>query len=202
MMPYWMRIAIGAVLGLVALLALWPTLGITWLTATVAALLAPVGFLASYFIWSADRPDEGYEQVLFDKPNTIVTLAMILVFAGAGLGTGFLGGESAPTPADRVAALRNQYQGTSDAITAGDLAGEDATAAIAALREESDRIAVELETLEETDANKKLIEANDDLAFAMDALKECAGGDRGKCVDARVSAADAQSALNEYADLQ
>ncbi|HET6405262.1 MAG TPA: hypothetical protein VFH78_11495, partial [Candidatus Thermoplasmatota archaeon] len=80
MMPYWVRIALGAVLGLATALALWLLVGTPWVTATAASLLAAIGFLGSYFIWSADRLDEGYEQVLFDRPNTIVSAVLIATF--------------------------------------------------------------------------------------------------------------------------
>lgn len=198
MMPYWVRILIGAVLGLVAAVALWLFVGIAWLTATVAALLAAVGFLGSYFIWSADRLPE-YEQVLFDRPNVIVTGVLVLALAGAGFGTGFLGGGSAPelTPAERVSALYASYQNSADAFTAKELDADALNETMADLRMESDRIAAELEALPEGEERDNLVIVNDALALAMDSMKACAGGDKAQCRDARLSAADAKSTLDK-----
>jgi hypothetical protein len=197
-MAYWMRIAVGAILGVVALLALWPTLGIAWVTALVAALLAAIGFLGSYFVVSADRPEEGYEQVLFDKPNTLVAAALVVLFAAAGVGTGFLPGASAEPlpPADYVFALKGDYQAAYDGWTKEDAEKEATLARIAQLRAESDRIAAyDLATLPEGGERQNLTLANDAYAFALDALKACVDADSRSCVDARVRAADGEFAL-------
>jgi len=200
-MAYWMRIAAGAVLGLIALAALWLTVGIAWLTALVATLVALLGFLGSYFVVSADRPEEGYEQVLFDKPNTIVSVLMIVLFAGAGVGSGFLGGESAPPgPSDYVYSLRASYLTTAAAWTA-DASKDETLATLDELRAESDRIALDLEALPEGDARTHLEAANDALAFAVDSLKICAEAEQRSCLDARLNAADAESALQRFAAL-
>ena len=197
MMPYWIRILIGALLGLAAAVALWLFVGIAWLTATVAALLAAVGFLGSYFIWSADRLPE-YEQVLFDRPNTIVTAVLLVTFAAAGFGTGFLGGSGGDlTPTDRVAILYADYQHVADAYTSDEADAETTIAALTDLRVESDRIALEVEALPEGDERDNLASANDALALAMDSLKACAGGENGQCLDARLFAADAKTALDK-----
>ncbi|HUR68993.1 MAG TPA: hypothetical protein VM370_07075 [Candidatus Thermoplasmatota archaeon] len=197
-LPYWSRILIGALLGLGALAASWLVLGIPWVTAAAAALLAPVGFLGSYFLVSADRPEEGYEQVLFDRPNTIAAVAMILLFAGAGVGTGLLSSADAPaSPADNMFALRNGYLAASTAW--GKDAQKDATVAtLGELRTESDRIAAEIEALPEGDARTHLETANDAMAFAIDALKGCAEKEQRSCMDARLNAADAEAALEKY----
>ena len=201
-MAYWMRIAVGAVLGLVGLVALWLTLGVAWLTALGAVLLALVGFLGSYFVVSADRPEEGYEQVLFDRPNTLVSVVMIVLFAGAGVGSGLLGGgETAPPgPSDNVYALRAGYLGAADGWMK-DAPKDDTLATLAGLREESDRIAIELEALPEGDERTNLEAANDALAFAIDSLKVCAEQEQRSCMDARLNAADAEAALQTYAAL-
>lgn len=199
MMPYWVRILIGAILGLSAAIALWLFVGIAWLTAAVAALLAVLGFLGSFFVWSADRLPE-YEQVLFDRPNTIVASVLVVAFAAAGFGTGFLGdsGSSAAlTPAERVSFLYADYQGAADAFTSQEADADATTARIAELRLESDRIALELEALPEGEERDNLVAANDALALAMDALTACAAGDKTQCLDARFSAADAKSALDK-----
>lgn len=199
MMPYWMRIALGALLGIAAALALWLLVGTPWLTASVGALLAAVGFLGSYFVWSADRLDEGYEQVLFDRPNTIVAALLVVAFAAAGLGTGLLVSEPAPlTTEQRVRALYVDYHALARSHAEGTEPAET-NASLDALRIESDRLAIEIEALADADERAALTAANDALALAMDSLKACAGGDRSQCVDARVFAAEAQSALARLA---
>lgn len=202
MMSYKVRITIGVVLGLVAAVLLWLFVGVTWATALAGALLAPIGFLGSYFLWSADRPEEGYEQVLFDRPNTVVSSVMLVSFALLGLGTGFLGGgsDAPPTPADDLHAMRAEYVTLSDAIVAKELAGEEATNALNDLRGEADPLYDRIEAMPEGDAKTALIDAWDYLTLAMTQLKTCVAGDEAKCVDARVSASEVQSALARYAD--
>lgn len=198
---YWLRIATGVVLGLAALVTLWLFVGLTWLTATVAALIAPLGFLGSYFVVTADRPEEGFEQVLFDRPNTLVSMGMVALFALAGVGTGFLGGEPAPGPADGLYALRAEYQTIADAYANEESDGPTTIDALNALRERLDPVTRDLEALPDGDAKTALIEASDALAQAMVQLKTCAGGESAKCVDARISMADAQAALERYQQL-
>jgi len=86
MMRYPVRIAIGAGLGLAAVVGFHFVFARWWVGALIAALLGLVGFLGSFFIWSADRLDEGYEQVLFDLKNNIVSLVLVLVLVGASFG--------------------------------------------------------------------------------------------------------------------
>lgn len=203
MMSYWVRITIGVVLGLAAALLTWQFVGIPWATALAAALLAPVGFLGSYFLWTADRPEEGYEQVLFDRPNTIVAAIMLVCFALAGMGTGFLGagGASPPTPADDLYAMRADYQRISDAYSAGTSEGEATIELLNALRAEADPLYERIEALPDGDATNALIDAWDYLTLAMTQLKTCAGGEEAKCLDARISASEVQSALARYGEL-
>lgn len=196
---YWLRITTGIVLGLAALVALWLLVGLTWLTATVAALVAPLVFLGSYFVVSADKPEEGYEQVLFDKPNSVVSLVMVVVFALAGVGTGFLGAADAPPgPADELYALRAEYQTVADAYASDSADGPTTIDAVNALRDRLDPIARSLAELPDGEAKTALVDASDALAQAMVSLKTCAGGESEKCLDARISMADVQAALSRY----
>jgi len=195
-MPYWMRIVLGTALGLGALYALWRFVGITWITASASALVAAMGFLGSYFLWSADRPEEGYEQVLFDRPNTILSTILILAFAGLGVGSGFLpSGSAAPTPADDLYAMRAEYQSISDGYVQETLDAEAATEALNDLRAEADVVLDRLEALPADARKDLLIEAYDHLTQAILYLKTCASGQPEKCVDARLAAADAEAAL-------
>lgn len=199
MMPYWLRIAIGAGLGAAAGIALWLFVGIAWVTATGAALLAAIGFLGSYFVWSADRLPE-YEQVLFDRPNTIVAGVLVVAFALAGVGTGLLGGDAAPpTPAESVSILYARYQNGADAFVSKTADGAATTALLDELAAESQRLAPEIAALPDSSARAALIEANEHLASAIGALKACVAGESAKCLDARISAADAVNAIERAA---
>lgn len=200
-LPFWMRIGLGVLLGTAGLIPLWLFVGIGWLTATAAALLAAIGFLGSFFVFSADRPDEGYEQVLFDKPNTVVSVILLLAFAGAGVGTGFLGGDAEPSTPERVTMLYNAYQNNADAYARQEVDAANMTAILEELRVESDRLAAEIEALPEGDARAALAEANDALALAMDSMKLCVAGTDDECLNARLTAADAQTALQKHAAL-
>jgi hypothetical protein len=206
-MAYWMRIALGALLGLGALVGLWLGPGIGWLTAIVASLVALLGFLGSYFVVSADRPSEGYEQVLFDKPNTLVAIVLALTFAGAGFSTGFLGRSDAPSSVgERATLLYAQYQSDANAYSAAqdkDAAKDAALAQMTTLRGDSDLLNVDIEALPEGDTQKTdLMKANDDLAIAIDSMVACIGGDLEACKAARFAAADVQSSLGRLGLLE
>lgn len=204
MMPYWLRVVLGVVLGAAAGVASWYFLGIAWLTATLAALFAAVGFLGSYFLWSADRPEEGYEQVLFDRPNTIVTLALVVVFAGAGIGSGFLGGAAAPASGvgDDMAALYASYLATSAAFSKEEADGPTTVAKITELRAENARLKGAVDALPAGTERDGLTDANTALGAALQALEACASGTKAECVNARLAAADAQTALHKAGALE
>ncbi|HVM46145.1 MAG TPA: hypothetical protein VM582_09440, partial [Candidatus Thermoplasmatota archaeon] len=196
MMPYWVRISLGVVLGLASAAALWLLVGVAWITALVAALLAAIGFLGSYFIWSADRLDEGYEQVLFDRPNTIVTLLLIAGFALAGTGTAFIDlSDPPPTPEQRLKALYARYQSAADAHTSRTAEAATTLEKLAELRVESDRVHLEVEALPESPKRAALEKANDALALAIDAMQACVAGEREQCIEARILASDVTLAL-------
>lgn len=139
MMPYWQRVVLGFLMGLLALLGLWYFVGISWLTAAVAGLVAPLVFLGSFFLFSADRPDEGYEQVLFDRPNTLLALAMIVLMAGAGVASGHLDvGPSAAASGRGMDALVKDYQAAYASYQKGEIAGAELGARLDALLAELD----------------------------------------------------------------
>lgn len=196
-----MRVGLGAVLGATALGACWALVGTPWITAAAAALLAPIGFLGSYFLWSADRPEEGYEQVLFDRPNTRVAATMLVAFALLGAGSGLLpagGGDGRPAAAGELFALRDGYQRISDAYATKEADADATVEALNALRMEADAVHDGLEVLADGAPKDALLEAYDHLVQAILALKTCAAGDPAKCTDARVLNADAAAALDRY----
>ena len=196
MMPYWLRVTIGVILGVTGAVLMWLVVGKTWMTATVGAILAPLGFLLTYFIWSADRPADGYEQVLFDRPNTIVSVVLLATLGLAGVGTGFLGHASGPpSVADQTAALYAHYQSASDAYSKKSADGAATTAKVAQLRTEAATLATAIDAMPDSNAKTALKAAAASLTSAMDSLDACIGGSNGKCVDARLAAADAQSAI-------
>ena len=204
-MAYWTRILIGALLGAAALGALWYLTGITWATAAAAALLAPVGFLGSYFVWSADRPEDGYEQVLFDRPNTLVSAVMIVAFATLGIFSGVvpLAAEAPPaaalrTPAEGVAALQSEFDAISAAYDAGEKDSDQTVDALLALREKADAVGDEIDALPDGEPKDALVEAYDWVGQAIIQMKECAAGREDKCEAAQTSMADAKAALRTY----
>lgn len=169
MMPFWVRILLGILLGLLALAGLWLGVGVTWVTATVAALVAPLGFLGSFFLWTADQPAKGYEQVLFDRPNTLVSAGMVLAFALAGLSTGLLGAPSDAPEARDVALVAQDYDATARAYIAGTMDGPAARAKL-------DELKAELAGLTGPKAEA--------LAKAVDAQLACIGAGQMSCDEA------------------
>jgi hypothetical protein len=138
---YVVRIVIGIVLGLLGAAVAW-WLGWRWWTgAILASVLALVGFLGSFFLWSADRPEEGYEQVLFDLPNNLVSVVLVLALVGlafaGGHGLARGGAASAAAPPDpAVAALAEHHDNLTklyNAIQGGTFSAADATNASAQL---------------------------------------------------------------------
>jgi hypothetical protein len=90
-MQYYARVGIGGLLGLLGAIGLAFLVDATWPAALAGALLAAIGFLATFFLWTADRPPspqepQGYEQVLFDPRNLVHLAALALLVAGGAYG--------------------------------------------------------------------------------------------------------------------
>lgn len=210
-MKYGVRVAIGATVGLLLSvgLALW--LDAAWIAALAGGLGGPVAFLATFFIWSADRLDEGYEQVLFDKPNSILSGVMLLALVGVALGTGWLAGGPSVDPAHAaalaamgeqegtLAALAAKYETANAAIAAQEDAGD-----VAGLVTEAAAVRTALDDLEVpadlTPAKDALWESASMLEATLGSLEKCVGGDTGACVDARIGYADYTRSLEAYAE--
>jgi len=190
-MRFGVRILLGAILGLVALVTLW-LLGVrTWVVATTAGLLAPIGFLGSFFVWSADRPEAGYEQVLLDAPNTTLSVVMIVLFAGASFGLGFIHFGHGPAAPDEKSQLQQMALGVQVHVkdfNAGKIKADDVTAYVATTKAAAKNLTL---------ANAALKDAATGLDKSLDDLAKCAaaGANDGACLDARIDASDVLSKL-------
>lgn len=193
-MRFLVRVAMGVGLGLVAVISLSFVISRWWIVAILGALLALVGFLGSFFVWTADRPEEGYEQVLFDKPNSIVSGVMVLAFVGAAFGMGWLlepvdeGPVLPPEEAAAVASMNEQRvklhdvlvlylkDPKSDQVADWSAQAGEAKEAVAALTV-PDRLQPMLTPLE-------------DLAEGLSAVllvqSRCNAGETAACVDAQI----------------
>lgn len=201
-MKYVVRVVLGLVLGLLAAGLCW-YLGVRWTYGAIAgALLAAIGFLGSFFLWTADRPEDGYEQVLFDMPNNLVTLALVVGMVGASFGGAHLhrGGPSGPDPA-QVAAMDESHDNLTriyNALQAGNYSSS------AAATNASNEIAGIQDTLATLPASAKLdllTNAATALRKALNGIESCTD-DAGCQLAARLAKADALAAkapLNEYA---
>lgn len=212
MMKFGVRVAIGAIIGLALAVALPLLLGPWWVGALAGGLIGPLAFLATFFLWSADRLDEGYEQVLFDRPNTLVSVVMLVAFAGLAFGAGFLGaGPSGPSPEEQAALaqmeeshavlerLAGEFTLANEAATKGGDAGD--------LDADLDEARATRATLQAMEIPESLLpvkgnlqKAASGLENAFNALQKCAGGDGTACLDARVAHADAMRGLQLYAE--
>jgi hypothetical protein len=202
-------VGVGVVLGAALAVGLTAWTGAWWMGALAGGLAGPLAFLATFFVWSADRPGEGYEQVLFDRPNTVLSGVMLVAFAGLAFGAGWLAAPSGPSPGEQAAlqqmdASRDGIAGLADAYSAsnaafikgeapGDLApklqeARDARAALAAL-----------EPPASLHGHKDpLLKAATAVEAAFDALGRCVGGDTAACLDARIGHADVVRGLDAY----
>jgi hypothetical protein len=169
----------------------------------VAALLAPIGFLASFFLWTADRPQDGYEQVLFDVPNLLTSLALVGVLVGAGWGGGVL---LRPHPIDpndvpyfeqraELTTLAKQYQKDKDAYAAGDLP-KSPTDVFAEHKEHAQTIVLKVKTLHDAAPERfePLLKAANALAEVTSQMDACAAAGDKSCDGARFAMADYQGA--------
>jgi hypothetical protein len=193
------RVAIGASLGAVVLGALVVFFGArTWALAT-GGLLGPIGFLATFFLWSADRPQDGYEQVLFDRPNIIASIVTLALLVGGGIGAGIL---LTPHPVDparvafdeqhvAMAQLAQKYQTDADLYRAKKLTGDPADT-FGTHREHAQEIALALQKIELGDTEKldALKAAAAALVTVTGTMEKCVGGDEAACLDARVAMSD------------
>lgn len=210
MMKFGVRVAIGAIIGLALAVALPLLLESWWVGALAGGLLGPLAFLATFFIWSADRLDEGYEQVLFDRPNTTLSALMLVAFVGVAFGAGHLAsGPAGPSPEEQ-AALAQMDQ---EHATLGRLAGEFTVASEARAKggdpgdldadldeARATRAALQAMSVPEPllEVKGNLQKAASGLENAFDALKKCAEGDNAACLDARIAHADAVRGLSLY----
>src|SRR5581483_6354256 len=187
----------GVVLGLLVSLGLWFFHARWWIGGIAGGLVATLGFLATFFVWSADRLDEGYEQVLFDLPNNMVSLALAVAFVGLAFAGGLVprgGGSAAPDPSaavadsqhDALVSLYNDVMGAK--IDAAGLQAEQAK-----LKAAQDAIA----TLPAGPKTTLLQAAAAAEGKAFAELGKCA--DVAKCPLARLEMSNAKTPLDKYA---
>jgi hypothetical protein len=213
-MKYGLRVGIGVVLGAALAVGLTTWLDKWWIGALAGGLGGPLVFLATFFAWSADRPEEGYEQVLFDRPNTLLSGVMLVAFVGLAFGAGWLLSPAAGLSPEEQAALAqmdgsrallgrlaDNYAAANaafiDGQAPGDLAPglEEAKAAHAAL--------AALEPPESLYGHKEpLLKAARAVEAAFDALGKCVGGDTSACLDARIGHADVVRGLQGYDEVR
>ncbi len=168
-MRYWVRVFVGVGVGGIAFPILWSVLANVWIGAAAAAVLAPLVFLATFFIWDADRPEDGYEQVLFDKPNSAVAAGLVLCFLFAGYAavwTGYGEPAAAPTPRE-LSSVAGESKSVTDAFRNGGLDAETAASRLTSLRAEAERISPS--------------EARDALLRALDTFLACVAGEAPMC---------------------
>jgi hypothetical protein len=201
---YYARVALGAVLGLAAVGVLW-FLGVRWWIGAIAgALLGGMGFLGSFFLWSADRPSEGYEQVLFDGRNNAHALLLLVVLVGASFGGSYLHRAPAAAPGPDAAALAAMDAGHDNmtriynAIQSGNYTSAAAAADAGA---QVQAIQAALSAMPASAKGDLLKTAANALQTALDEFKGCS--DAAGCgLAGRLAKADAIGAktpLNQYA---
>lgn len=218
-MRYLVRVAIGLLLGALVAVPLAMFVHVLWWAAGFGALAAAVGFLGSFFLWTADRPasgdDPGYEQVLFDRPNTLVSLGLVLVLAGSVVGYGVVAASSlspeveaalAQVEADqaRLDALAAAYGKASTEHAEGKRPGADISSDLVVVRIDARKLAADVKAYEHpaelAALDAALAKGADAMASAIDALNKCVMGDEAMCVEARVAYADAARTGQALAD--
>lgn len=214
-MQYYVRVGVGFALGLAAVGGLSFVFDAWYWTAAAAAFTGMLGFLATFFLWSTDRPatatDPGYEQVLFDNPNIVHSLLLAALMVGVSSGAGALLGGDAP-PADPmaaalsqeradVAALANAYAGDLKAFQAKELDGAAFGEKVKAQQESLAELRAAHDAREVTEPYAEtqdlLLSMLMNLGFTFDAAAKCAAGDDNGCFDARISMADYTAAADK-----
>lgn len=194
-MKYVVRVALGALLGLAVTAALWFFQARWWIGGVAGGLVAALGFLLTFFLWSADRLEEGYEQVLFDLPNNLVSGALAVALVGLAFGGGLLHkGSSAPDPS--IAVADSQH----DALVSlyNDVMGGKIDAA--GLVAQQAKLKAAQEAVAALPAGEKatlLRTASAAAGKAFDELAKCS--DLAKCPLARLEMTNAKAPLDAYA---
>lgn len=213
-MKYYARVGLGALLGILVAVGVAFLADSTWPVALAGGLAAPIGFLATFFVWSADRaptPQEpqGYEQVLFDRPNLLHVAVLLVVVAGGAYGHAFaFGDEEAPAPDPMAAELdamqlevvgiAQDFNAAHDAFASGSPpadAGDKAQEA-KSLAERIGALTVSDSLAARKDA---LADAAENYAAAFETLAGCVDSQASTCIEARIAQAKAAQALEEAA---
>jgi len=198
-MRYGVRVAIGVVLGLVAIVAFHFFVHTWWVAGLLAALLGLVGFLGSFFLWTADRPEEGYEQVLFDVKNNAVSLVLVVVLVGAAFGVAHVWTPKAPAaPVDPTVAAMNTQHDKLVSVYNDIQAGKLDQSSTATAKKDVQGVQDALKTL--TTTSPKLGLLNKAATAELTALDAYGGACGFKvCQAATLALLDAKDPLNQYA---
>lgn len=192
-MQYYVRVAIGFVLG-AALAAGFALFTGKWVAAgAMGAGVGVAGFLATFFVWSADRLPE-YEQVLFDGRNNLHALGLAALLVGVAFGSVNLYKPDAPVDPvllqmdadhDALTHLYNEIQ----AAKLDDAGVADARKTVADVQGH-------LPDFPEGDHANFLTTAAKAIASALDKYEECGYE---SCQAANLALLDAKRPLNDYA---
>lgn len=204
-MRFLVRVAMGVGLGLAAVVGL-SFLMKWWIVAILGALLALVGFLGSFFVWSADRPEEGYEQVLFDKPNSILSGVLVLAFVGAAFGMGWLlepvdeGPNLPPAEAAAVSSMNAERVKLHDVLVL--YLNDPKSAKVSDWSKQADESKAAVAQITAPDRLQPLLTPLKSLAESLSAIlavqARCNQGDSNACVDAQIGRGDLSRLDTDY----
>lgn len=189
-----MRFLLGVSVGLAALIGLHFAATRWWIGAIASGLVGVLGFLLTFFVWTADRPDEGYEQVLFDGKNSAISVALAVLLVIGGFGLSFVGPhESAVDPSTaKLDGLHDKLTRIYNDISASKLdpagvrkARADITSAQAALAD-----------IPPSTPRSLLVKAAAAELAGLDAYEKCG---QQLCQAATLVLLDAKDPLNKYA---
>lgn len=212
-MKWFVRLAIGVFLGVAAALGMAFFLDGWIVPAAVGALLAVVGFLGSFFVWSADEPPspanpQGYEQVLFDAPNSIASALLIVGVVALAFFVRF-DAPAGPSDAAYIAArdpllkdletLHDNFAQLRDDYTAGTLAADAFSAELQKARTASRELYDEAKLLEPPASRAEEVVhvrvAAEQLSAAIESMDLCLGGIESRCQTAADRLSDHEKAF-------
>jgi hypothetical protein len=198
-MRYAVRVGIGVGLGLAAIVAFHFFVHTWWVAGLLAALLGLIGFLGSFFIWTADRPEEGYEQVLFDMKNNVVSLVLVALLVGGAFGVAHVWApKAAAAPLDPAVAAMNTQHDKLVSVYNDVQAGKLDASSTATAKKDVQAVQDALKAL--TTTSPKLDLLNKAATAELTALDAYSGTCGFKvCQAATLALLDAKDPLNQYA---
>ena len=192
-MQYYVRVAIGFALGALIAVGFALFTGRFVPAGALGAALGVAGFLATFFVWSADRLPE-YEQVLFDGRNVVHCLVMVALLVGVAFGSTFL--HHSPAPVDPTLAKMDADHDRLTRVYNDIEAGKLDAAGVASAKTSVADITKELATFPDSPKLALLDKAAKAVTSGLDAYDKC--GDK-LCQAATLALLDARKPLNDYA---